>query len=430
MTLPSLFIPEEVTREEFLREDGLVENLRYAEPGQWLDGRRHDVRTVIHPQVTMVLDEELTGTDPSTGIWTLTVTPIDSGSGPAAADWMGPASVSVEVTGRTLEEVVTDIIAAGEASATLNSFAAVQEWQRLMSYVILSVSPVGAEQLRLTARQAGQEFQVTITAPAGNGATETVIQSPTTDTAKLGFYMAIDRAKGTNGYNEFTQPYVKTVEAGTPAADLIGPIMYTNGAQPFSGGEPYKEYSAKVVNNLAAALYGDPVCYGEAAIPAADANGVLYVRNTASGDLIPGMVAGATAAAAAATAQVDDVTPTTANDTQFSLRVEIDGEIVGTLNYLSDAGSSAIEEADGLRADLLAQGGFGGRITADAAGASPMVLTGPATGEAVTYVSTGAGILTVANVTPAASEHTAHPVDKILKPSQRIGSVPAAKPHP
>ncbi len=95
-------------------------------------------------------------------------------------------------------------------------------------------------------------------------------------------------------------------------------------------------------------------------------------------------------------------------------------------------GAPAPKNLYALRANLTAQASiFAGIITADAAGASPMELTGPADGRTVAYADVGEGTLGVANATPAVQTHILAPRGETFPISTRKpGGAPVTIPHP
>lgn len=94
---------------------------------------------------------------------------------------------------------------------------------------------------------------------------------------------------------------------------------------------------------------------------------------------------------------INTVTPTTANDTLFALRIryKLPGESLWrttVLTYLSDGSSSATEQCDGLRADLLTRDELDDVIVGT--GTDTLILTG-AEGVQFDTAQAGPGILTV-----------------------------------
>jgi hypothetical protein len=107
-------------------------------------------------------------------------------------------------------------------------------------------------------------------------------------------------------------------------------------------------------------------------------------------------------------AQVTTVTPTSANDTKFSLDVFVDG-VPYHFEYTSDSASSATEICDGFRALMAADAAFTALVVAS--GTATLILTGQAEGMPF-YVSSGGSPGAYASITtgtPASARAQAVP---------------------
>jgi hypothetical protein len=416
----------------FQRADGVTRpEAPYGEPGTWHDNTDKESVTGCMPILTQITDYQLGGTDPSTGLWTAVVTPILDPLGSAASNGEGPASISFTADSDALDAVVAGLVAAADTGATLDTPDDLAAWSRFRSYVALSVSPVDDAHLRATATASGATFSILITPPAGESSTVTVaaIAAPSTDTLRVGTYVALDADRSGGAHNNQGQPFLELITSSTAAADYLGPVMLGNDTMPLDPGDLYQRYAAGKSASLA--RYGHPRAYGEKAIPNTSVATPVYVRHTAVGNFVAGTVTDAAGAALLATADVWTGTPTSANDTVFTEQITFNGNVVN-LTYLSDAGSSATEITTGLKAELAKYNGVGGPLYGlTGTGTTTFIITGPADGRSFTAVTLGAGIVTWVHTTTGVTTHTIHPRgDKFLAASPGAGSVPISIPHP
>jgi hypothetical protein len=429
-TLPPLFLGSEVTRVSFRKTDGIARpDRRLREPGHWLDGARNDYQTGYLPVVTQITEAQITGTFASTGNWTLTITPITTKQGAAAADDMGPASVTYTAAAETAAQVAAGLVAAVVSASQLLTGTSVAAWRRLRSYVSVAQKGGALDTLVITGVAPDQTFAVEITGPvAGDGFAETTVQSPPTATAKVGSYMAIDRTLGANGIEPSSgNVYLKQVEASTPVADLVGPVINGNGTEPVQPGYKFREYRGG--RNVPLARYGHPLAYGEAAVPAADIGGPVYVRHTTSGDCFAGIAASATTAAVGATANVWTMTPVVVNDTLYQLQIVYGSETV-VLTYLSDGTATDAEITAGMLAQLNLRNGAGQPLEGiTGVDGATLVLTGPADGRSFTPASIGVGDMGEVETTAGVTTHILFERDTILLETLRAGGMPVDVPH-
>lgn len=397
------------------------------EPGTWHDDTYHDLMTGCFPALLNVIDAELTGNDPSTGDWVVTVTPQETQQGGASADGLQAASITFTAAADSLADVVLGLIQASEDAATLLDPADLPDWERFYSYVQLSVSPTGAEHLRFTARNTGDTFLVEITAPAGNGSTQTVISTPDDTTLAVGCYAAIDRTQGANGYNEQGQPFLTLVSSTTPAADLIGPIWLGTNTEPLDQGDAYRVYAQG--SDVPLVRFGHVRAAGTKGIPASSVETDVYVLHTETGTFPPGTVTDAAGAAEGATANVWTLTPVVVNSQEYQLQIEFGTETV-VLTYLSDGTAADTEITAGMLAQLQAYNGAGGPLEGiTGVDGATLVLTGPADGTSFTP-SNITGDMGPVETTAGVTTHIQHPRDKFLARSPGIGSAPIRVPHP
>lgn len=95
------------------------------------------------------------------------------------------------------------------------------------------------------------------------------------------------------------------------------------------------------------------------------------------------------------------VTPTPANNTVFTLTVEVGGQSF-VFSILSDGSADATEIATAFRAAMQANAAFDALVASS--GTATLVLTGARAGLPVNVTSNGPGVLAVVNTTPAAPE--------------------------
>lgn len=403
----------------------------YDEPGTWQDNTDKQSISGVMSVITQITDAQLTGNDPSTGTWRLTITPLLDQYGNAASNGSGPAYVEFAATVDDLDDVNLGLIAAAATGAGISEPEDLAAWSRLLSYVTLSVSPTGNAYLRVTAKQSGLTFTVTITAPAGNSYALTAVATPGTDVISVGTYVAHD-TDITSGYNPMGQPYLELITSGTAAADFLGPVMLSENMEALDPGDLYQTIAAGKCASLA--VYGHPRVYGETAIPVASIGTRVYVRRSASGNLVAGTATDATGAAAGATADVWTGTPTAVNDTEYIFEIAFQGAVV-QITVLSDASATATEISDAARLEIAKYNATVGQplygITAS--GTSTIVLTGPSDGRSFTpsQVAASAGTIAWVHTTTGVATHYLHPRgDTFLAASPGPGSVPIAIPHP
>lgn len=424
--LPSIFPSHSITDRPYRKQDGVFSpDSQSVEPGEYVDNALHDEDTGTFAPVVQTLDLEPTGTFASNATWTLTVTPLsDQYGNPGSALAMAPESVTFVASGSTKAQVVAGLVAAITAATAATTLTSGATWNRIGSYVKGIISPASADKLRLSARTAGAQFSATLSSSlAGDSATETVIIAPIDFTLKVGFYVALDTSKGAAGFNPNGKPYLKRVEPSTPPSQIIGPIYNGANTQPVESGFPYREYKAG--NNIPFVLYGHPAAYAEKVIALASGPEPVYVRHTASGDFIPGMVTDAAGAAAGATANVWTGTPTVTNDTLYQQQIVFGTKTV-VLQFVSDGTATAAEIVTGLLADLAKYNGAGGPLFGIVgSGTTTLILTGPADGRGFTpsSISLVGGLVTWVETTAEVSTHILMTRgDKFIAPNKRIGA--------
>lgn len=440
MPLPPLMPNYDQTRIRFQRGDEDRPDLRHSEPGTWWNNRRGDLVSFIFPEQKQVVDLLLGGDDPTTvaGDFVLTVYPVKTQTGTAGSDGLGPASIALKAQpiNTALADAVGDLIDLAEDGAELLTPNDLNDWNQLIRLVKLEVGGT-PETLRVSALNTGSTFIVTLTAPSGVTVTQTIVSSPDTSTIKVGFYAAINRAKGTNGYNKQGQAYIKEIDPTTPREDIVGPIYLGNETEAVEAGFAYREY--KPARDISGVLYGEPLAYGELIVPTSAIGSRVYARHTNGSDFLRGMAADRATAELGATAVVLTLTPVGANATLYEFDVFVAGTKIGTVSYTSSGAATADEIAAQYRSQLLAiatayQSKIGvAPYTLNAANGSPVVLTGAADGANVVLTPTAnnVGNNGIVITTPAVSTH--HLVvrgDRFLAESLRIGSVPVSVQHP
>jgi hypothetical protein len=427
----SRFPAYDPTRVPFKRSDGLTRpQLRYAEPGKWWKSTRggEELVSACFPAVTTVIEHLLTGSDPSTGTWTLTVAPVLTQTGAAGPDGLAAASISFVAAADTLADIVLGLIDAAETGATLTDASDLANWVRFNSYVALTGD--GAETLTFTARASGTTFTVTVTAPAGNGSTETVVSSPDTTVISVGCYVALDTDQGTDGYNDQGQAYIKPVESDTPADEILGPVYLGDGTEPLEPGDLYREYNQG--SDVALASFGKILAYADKAIPASSIGSAVYVRHTTVGNFRAGTASDADGAEDAATADVWTGTPTAVNDTEYIFEIDWNSNIV-QITVLADGGTSATEICNSARTEIAKYTGAGEALFGlTASGTATLILTGPADGRGFTPSQSQASAGTIAwvHTTTGVTTHTLLTRgDRWLASSPAVGSAPVDVPY-
>jgi hypothetical protein len=428
MSLPPLFPYTNNFDVPFRKSDGVTNpDQTIIEPGCFFDTTINDVGTASYPPVAQVTDYEITGTFVSSATWTIVITPLTTQAGTAAAAHaQAAATVTYVATAQSAADTVTGINAAINASIT--TVALGMSISNAATYVIASVGATTAK-IRLTARTPGATFSAVITSSlAGDSYTATTITNPVTATVKVGLYYAIDTTKGTDGFDAQGRPYLTKVTSSTAAADIIGPIFKGADTKQVDRGFAYREY--EVGQNIPFVRYGHVSAYADRAIPLSSGPEAVFVRHTDAGDYLAGMASNAAGATAGATANVWTGTPTSANDTVFTMTIAF-GSVVQTLTYLSDVGSSATEIATGLRAELVKVNAAVGQplYGLTGSGTATFIITGPADGRGFTPVNVGVGVVAWVETTAEVSTHTLLTRgDKFIAPSTRIGPSRVAVP--
>jgi len=98
-------------------------------------------------------------------------------------------------------------------------------------------------------------------------------------------------------------------------------------------------------------------------------------------------------------AEVSTLTPTVANDTNYTVDVHI-GDEDYHFEYLSDGTATATEICDGIRAAMALDAQFTARVVAT--GTTTLILTSQQAGLGATYVSSGPGLFTIVETTASA----------------------------
>lgn len=430
MALTPLFPAANNLDVPYKKSDGITNpDQTLPEPGCWFDDTIHDVLTGHYPQVSQITDYEVTGTFNSSATWTITVTPLTTQSGTAAAAHaQAAASATFEASGSTAAQVAAGLIAAINASTT--TLAGAITGSNIASYVFAEAG-ASTSKVRLTARTPGATFEATVSSTtAGDSATATEIASPVTDTVKVGLYYAIDTSKGTNGRDKQGRPYLTKITSATDPANIVGPIFKGSDTQPVAQGFAYREYKAGQAIPLT--RYGHVTAYSEAAVTLSSGPEPVYVRHTASGDYLAGMAADATRAAVGATANVWTGTPTVTNSVEYSVTIAFGDETV-LLTYVSDGAAADTEIVAGLKVELAKYNTSVGQplygITAS--GTTTLILTGPDDGRGFTpaTAATSPGVITWVESDAEVSTHHLLPRgDQFIAPSTRIGPAVVAVP--
>jgi hypothetical protein len=427
MTLPSLMQAQDLTRIQFQSGDDPMPELRYTEPGTWARAAHGELMAAFYAAVTQVTTVLLGGDDPSTGLWKFTVVPITTQQGSAAADSKAPASFEYTAAATPLATVRTNLIAAALATGKIETAADLATWNRLNSYV--TVEAGAALTLKFTAVAPGMKFNVLVTKPSGNTYSLTNVSVPGETKLNCGCYQVIDRTKGTNGFDAKGEPFLRAIaDSSDNPADFVGPLFFGVGTEPLEPGDSFRQYGEG--SDVSLPKWGQLNAYGEGAVTAVD--GPVYIRHTASGDYVTGMVTDAAGAAVGATANLWTGTPTPADNTLFTVDIQFEGKQI-TLKYKSDGSGADTEIVAGLKVQLALHNAAGGPlhgITATSA-TTTLVLQGPADGRPFTPSSIGsAGAIGWVETTPEVSTHYMHPRgDKFVGNSAGVGSVPVDVPR-
>ncbi len=426
MAIPAIFHSRDPVKTDFLKSEGLIDpDTRYGEPGTWHNCQDKLLCTACIAAITQVVDNLFAGNDPSTGTWRVDITMVTTRHGAAAADAIAPTFIEFAAAATDLDDVVLGLIAAADTGAGLTSLDDVAAWNRFKSLASLSVGGT-AETLRATAVASGTEFTLVVTPPAGNTSTPTIVAAPSTSTVKVGLYVEIDRTQGSNGFDEFGNVFIKQMTSGTTLADIIGPVYLGVDTEPVQQGFSFREYSEG--KTAAVAAYGVMLAYGEGAV-----SGVgqpIYIRNTTSGDFIPGLVTDAAGAAAGATANLWTMTPVVVINTLYLLQI-VFGSVTIVLTHLSSGVATATTISDGMRAQLALYNGADQPLEGIVgSGTTTFIATGPADGRSFTPSNVGVGDMGPVETEAAVATHILFTRgDKFDAPSTRIGAVPVNVPH-
>lgn len=124
-------------------------------------------------------------------------------------------------------------------------------------------------------------------------------------------------------------------------------------------------------------------------------DGVFYRHTTGTGTEI-----GAFRTDRDGVPQVTTLTPTAVNDTQYAVRVIIEGTAYN-FSVTGDASATATEICDDFRTQMAADASFTALVVAT--GTTTLILTGQNTGQVLDVTDVGAGAMAIAATTPPAS---------------------------
>lgn len=122
----------------------------------------------------------------------------------------------------------------------------------------------------------------------------------------------------------------------------------------------------------------------------------VYFRHTAKGG---NTTLGAFRTDRDGVAEVSTLTPTAVNDTQYGVRVIIDGTAY-TFHVTGDATATATEICDDFRTAMAADATFTALVVAT--GTTTLILTGQNAGQALDVTDIGAGVMAIVETTPPA----------------------------
>lgn len=117
-------------------------------------------------------------------------------------------------------------------------------------------------------------------------------------------------------------------------------------------------------------------------------------------------------------AEVSTLTPTAVNDTQYGVRVIIEGTAY-TFHVTGDASATATEICDDFRTAMAADATFTALVVAT--GAATLILTGQNTGQELDVTDIGAGVMTIVETTPPAPTAEALPQSRWLTATTGAG---------
>jgi hypothetical protein len=404
---------------------------RYPSPGTAITGTiAHDDLTSAHfSQIKQIIDIQLGGTSPNSGSWILNITPLNGPSGSAGARDRAPAEITYVAVNKTLAEAQAGIVTQATTNGTITGLSGIDSWSRVASYVKLAESPTGSAYLRVTGKTEGDEFDVELTPPTNNTATNSTIQSPLTTHMIVGGYCAIDRTRGYNGRHERdTQGwYVAAITSSTEPADIIGPIALGTNMEGIQAGDLYRYFLAGTSFGVFETAGLTVAAFAEAPILTTSIDGDVYVRHTASGNKKVGMVGDLTAAAAGATRAKWTGTPTAADSTRYLFQIKFRGNIV-PFEILSDASATATEISNLARTEINKHTGTGGLLDGiTASGTATVVLEGPTYGFEFEPSQLAASPGTIAwahTTTGVTTHHKVTRADKIVGECSSAGPVP------
>lgn len=125
----------------------------------------------------------------------------------------------------------------------------------------------------------------------------------------------------------------------------------------------------------------------------------VYVRYSTNGT--GKLIVGAVRNDPDGVAQVTTVTPTAANSTEYSLRVQLSNGKSYTFSMVGDGSASATEIVTGLKTAMAADAAFTAAVVAT--GTTTLILTGQVAGDAFVVSEVSDGVLAVVATTPPAA---------------------------
>lgn len=247
-------------------------------PGKDYDGQVSETLSAMYPQTQQVTTVTLGATVAVDDVITLVITPINTATGTAWADNLGPVTIKFTATTTDLDDAAAGLVAAAAAAQTVVSESDLANFQRLTDFVL--VTKGAADAFVLTATQFGADFSYTLTS---TGATthSAVTTGASDEFIPVGFVIMKD------GYTSNDYPNARLPKVGDTAADILGVVMDSNFVRPLVAGQKRRGYQRNSM--LVYRPWGTGTADSEIALAVDDALLVRLVAGAGENEL-PGII--------------------------------------------------------------------------------------------------------------------------------------------
>jgi hypothetical protein len=397
-----------------------VEQNPLPPPGRSLDGTADlaPATWANYPAQRHVVTVLLAETVSEGGVWVMTITPVLTGDGVAAADSLSPISLTVTVGATHTITALGDLfVTAFNNAAKITTVAGVNNFTRLHEIVRTMANDSGT--LTLTGNAPGATFTVAVTPEAGGGSTITTVTDAARANLRIGIFVADNGTTASDGIT----PVCRVPSSNDTASSLLGIVADSNRQVAIDPDAGYTYQAYKAGRDVPIFEDGTRTVASEAACTRGQR---VWVRVNAGA----GEVAGAVNDTPDWTAEVITVTPSAANATNFAGFVTV-YDMRGTVNpvgyqvaqspfnFTSDGDGTAAEIVTGLSADLT------GSAVDDylaISGTDTLILTMTAGYHAV-FTSTGVGVLAPVYTTAIANDHVLVPWKFVRDSSTGIAAI-------